>query len=80
MILFNISVNSIICSCKNNTFKLLTDETEGVAVRICSKCKAEHPIGDSAEYLEDAELEQHECLCGNDNFEITAGVALYQRA
>jgi hypothetical protein len=37
-----------------------------------------HPIGDSAEYLDDAQLEECECPCGHGSFEITAGVSLYK--
>ncbi len=54
------------------------DENEGAAVRVCAKCKAEHPIGDSDEYLEDAELEECACPCGNEEFEVTVGVSLYE--
>ena len=64
-----------ICICGNTTFQLSLDDNEGVAVRICTICNAEHPIGDSAEFLEDAELEECECPCGANEFEVTAGVA-----
>ena len=67
-----------VCACGGNVFNLLLDDNEGAAVRKCVDCKAEHPIGDSDEYLEDAELEECECPCGSGAFEITAGVALYQ--
>lgn len=66
------------CACGARTFTLLVDDTEGAAVRICASCKAEHPIGDSEDYLEDAELEECECPCGAGTFEITVGVALYE--
>lgn len=65
------------CECGKNVFILLVDEDEGVAVRCCTSCRVEHPIGDSEEYLEDATLEACECPCGGEQFEITAGVALY---
>ena len=39
---------------------------------------AEHPIGDSSEYLKDAELEECACPCGSEEFEITVGVSLYE--
>jgi len=39
---------------------------------------AEHPIGDSSEYLKDAELEERACPCGSEEFEITVGVSLYE--
>ena len=65
------------CSCGNRAFRLLIDAEEGAAVRYCKVCGTEHPIGDSAEYLEDAELGEAECSCGSNTFEITGGVALY---
>jgi hypothetical protein len=40
-------------------------------------CGSEHPIGDSAEYLANAEPEECECPSGGGSFEITAGVALH---
>lgn len=66
-----------VCSCGCRSFELAVDENEGVAVRICTRCEAEHAIGDSDEYMEDAELEFCECLCDTAAFEITIGVALY---
>ena len=42
-----------ICSCGHREFRLFVDDNEGAAVRICASCEKEHPIGDSAEYLED---------------------------
>jgi len=65
------------CSCGGKAFRLRTDEEEGVAVRSCITCAAEHPIGDSAAYLEGASLESHVCLCDSPDFEITVGLALY---
>ena len=58
-------------------FGLRMDEDEGAAVRICTACGDEHPIGDSDEYLEGAELQDHGCVCGKAAFEITVGVSLY---
>lgn len=65
------------CSCGGGVFRLSLDDNEGAAVRTCSAGKATHPIGDSADYLDEAELEECECPCGSSEFEITAGVALY---
>jgi len=66
-----------VCVCGHKTFHLVVDDEEGAAIRICTACEEQHPIGDSKEYLEDAELEECECPCGEEAFEITAGVALY---
>ena len=43
-------------------------------------CMAEHPIGDSNEYLDEAELEECACPCGGKEFEITVGVSLYEES
>lgn len=65
------------CECGSREFRLLLDENEGVAVRICRQCQLQHPIGDSEKYLEQAQIEECECPCGSSFFEITVGVALY---
>ena len=69
-----------VCFCGNKTFVLFLDDNQGVALRNCLACRTRHYIGDSEEYLEDAELEKCECLCGADEFEISAGVALYEKS
>jgi hypothetical protein len=65
------------CDCGGKTFRLKLDDTEGAAVRECATCSKEHPIGDSDEYLEDAELEECACPCEKEVFEISVGVSLY---
>lgn len=65
------------CTCGSNTFRLALDDDEGAAIRVCSQCKDEHPIGDSEDYIEDASLEECSCPCGSDHSEITVGVSLY---
>ncbi len=65
------------CRCKSTLFRLQIDDEQGAAVRICTQCEKEHPIGDSAEYLDVAELGKCDCVCGEDRFEITVGVSLY---
>lgn len=67
-----------VCGCGSRGFRMLLDENVGAAVRKCVACRAEHPIGDSEEYLADAQLEECECPCGQSTFEITVGVALYE--
>lgn len=66
-----------VCPCNSRSFHLRLDDTEGAAVRVCTGCGGEHPIGDGGEYLVDAKLEECECPCGGNTFEITAGVSLY---
>ena len=68
----------VACRCTGRLFQLLLDDVEGVAVRRCVRCEYEHPIGDSAEYLEEAELEECGCPCGAEKFEITVALSLYE--
>jgi len=70
-------VAEAICTCGERVFHLQLDENEGAAVRVCTRCSDKHPIGDSVDYLCEAELEQCTCPCGDEQFEITAGVSLY---
>ena len=67
-----------VCMCGQKIFQLEMDESEGVAVRLCMACGKRHPIGDSDAYMGDAELEEYGCPCGEDQFEISVGVALYE--
>jgi hypothetical protein len=69
-----------ICICSSKVFGLWIDNNEGAAVRKCAACNSEHPIGDSDEYLEDAEIEECACPCGGEKFEITVGVSLYDES
>lgn len=65
-----------VCRCGGRVFRLLLDEGTA-AVRRCDACGHDHPIGDSEDYLDEAELEECECPCGGSRFELTVGVALY---
>jgi hypothetical protein len=69
-----------VCACGGRVFRLSLDDTEGAAVRSCVACAKEHPIGDSDEFLEEAELNDCACPCGNEEFEITVGVSLYEHS
>src|SRR5262249_47577769 len=66
------------CECGGRHFHLALDDSEGAAVRTCIACGHKHPIGDSADYLEGAELEECACRCGGEALEITVGVSLYR--
>ncbi|WP_163995445.1 hypothetical protein [Pyxidicoccus caerfyrddinensis] len=66
-----------VCTCGSRHFRLSVDDEEGVAVRVCSACGHEHPMGDSEEYLDEASPGECECPCGTNVFELTVGVALY---
>ena len=69
-----------VCKCGGKIFHLLLDDTEGAAVRDCKACSLKHPIGDSDEYLEDAEVKECACPCGGEELEITIGVSLYKES
>ena len=68
------------CHCGHRIFAVTADEDAGVAIRVCTSCGAEHLIGDSADFVEEAELDGYaECLCGETHrFEVCVGVALYE--
>ena len=66
-----------VCTCGSRQFQLAIDEEAGVAARLCTACDNEHVMADGEAHVDQAELEICECLCGEDAFEITLGVALY---
>lgn len=66
------------CNCGNAGFRFLTDDAAGVAIRRCGKCMIEHLMGDSADFVDEAEVSRHECLCGQDLFQISVGVHRYR--
>lgn len=63
--------------CGGRVFRLMLDDGAGAAVRHCTVCSREYPIGDSVDYLDEAELQEYACPCGAEEFEITVGVSLY---
>jgi hypothetical protein len=67
-----------VCKCGGKVFGVALDDAEGVAIRICAACKTEHPIGDSAEYMMDADPGMCACPCGHEEFEVTVAVSLYE--
>jgi hypothetical protein len=66
------------CDCGCRSFALQSDEEAGVAIRTCTDCGLEHLMGDSAEYVEEAVPETHECVCENEVFELMSGVSVYE--
>lgn len=67
-----------VCTCGRHEFLLLLDDGAGVAARVCATCGDDHVMADGEDFLDDAELEDTECLCGSPVFEITIGVSLYR--
>ena len=66
-----------VCRCERSVFGLSLDDTAGAAVRTCRSCGLVHPIGDSADFLAEAAVEECACPCGAEELEITVGVSLY---
>jgi hypothetical protein len=66
-----------VCKCGGRVFWLFLDDNQCVAVRACVACEHEHPIGDSDEFMAEADPDECACPCGGEEFEITVGVSLY---
>lgn len=66
------------CDCGCRSFALQTDEEAGVAIRICSECGQEHLMGNSADHIESAAPEGHQCVCENEVFELVSGVSVHE--
>jgi hypothetical protein len=69
-----------VCTCGAGFFRLNVDHGVGVAVRICTGCGEEHLIGDNAYDRFFAKLERCVCPCGQEVFEITGGVVLWEES
>lgn len=66
-----------ICECGGQAFKLETDEEVGAGRRICVQCDKVVLMGDSDEYADEADFDNHVCVCDTETFELLSGVALY---
>ena len=66
-----------VCTCGATLFALKLDDAAGAAVRRCVSCTHEHAMGDSADFLPNAHLEECACPCGGEQLEITTGVSVY---
>ncbi len=68
----------VVCGCGVRALNVLLDDDAGVVIRACPACEEEHPLGDSAEFIDDdTEPGQCQCPCGKDLFEVVIGLALY---
>ena len=68
-------VHSVCAECQGQTFRIRVDDEEGCAERTCAKCGASQLLLDSQDALDDAELEDAECPCGGDVFNVAVGFA-----
>jgi hypothetical protein len=65
------------CStCQGTAFRILVDDEEGCAERICVTCKDQRLLIDSGDTVDGAELEGAECPCGGEIFNAAVGFAL----
>ncbi|UQU66866.1 hypothetical protein COUCH_11600 [Couchioplanes caeruleus] len=62
--------------CGNATFLSLVDDDQGVAAVDCLECGARTLVADSAEHLDDAQLEGCACPCGGETFTVSVGYAV----
>ncbi len=69
-------VHASCAHCGSDRFTLMVDDEAGCAGRRCASCHDLHWMLDSAEYLEEAELEEAQCPCGGELFELAVGFAL----
>ena len=66
------------CVCGESSFALHIDDNEGCAVRVCTQCGSDHFIGDSEDFVDEAELWQAVCTCRHEHFTVMVGVSLYE--
>ena len=67
------AIQAVCAGCGCREFNLRLDDEEGVAERTCSEYGTVFVMLDSADYLEDAELEDAACPCGNETFNVAVG-------
>jgi len=66
------------CECGSQRFTLHEEETQGCAIRVCTRCGVDHFIGDTEQVLSDCEgFTQRTCRCGAAELLILCAVALY---
>jgi hypothetical protein len=67
------------CSCGNSKFRLVADDGEGTAKRICSSCNEIHFICDSEEYWAEATSSEWKCVeCDSQLSNVGVGFSLYE--
>lgn len=67
------------CICGGERFKLLADDEEGFAERVCVACGRHHLVCDSDEYQTEAKPQAFKCVeCGLEEANIGVGFSLYE--
>ena len=71
-------VEHIKCAkCEQQLFKLISDYDEGGAVCQCINCSEERDIKDSKQYMQQENMNNNECVCGNATFNIAVALSFY---
>lgn len=66
------------CHCGCGAFQLEVDHYESAARRICAECKSAHMICDSADYWEESEPQEFECVgCRSRLANVYVGFSIY---
>lgn len=68
-------VHARCAKCDGSVFSIRIDDDEGCAQRTCVNCGDHHLMLDSNESIEDANLDDAACPCGNESFEAAVGFA-----
>jgi hypothetical protein len=70
-------VTPIVCArCAGTLFEVIIDDDEGCAATTCLSCRAQSPVADSEDYLDEAELAECACPCGGEVFSAVVGFAM----
>jgi hypothetical protein len=64
--------------CGDTSFFALVDDEQGVAAVDCLDCGTRTLVADSAEHIDDAELELCACPCTGETFSASVGYAMTQ--
>ncbi|MEU7836834.1 hypothetical protein [Nonomuraea sp. NPDC049129] len=69
-------VSEAVCvGCAGKYFSVMADDLEGCVQRICVACGDASYIADSADCVNDADLEECACPCGGEEFAAVVGFA-----
>lgn len=70
-------VNAACGRCGATVFSVHLDDDEGAAQRTCTTCGAEFVMLDSADVIQEADLEEAACPCGCEAFNVAVGFAFH---
>lgn len=65
----------LICPCGDSLFQLYSDDNEGGAYCVCPRCRTEHDIENSRNYV--VSLVRNVCSCNSELLEIYVGKSVY---